>query len=187
MRVFIESQFSYCPLLWMFCSRRINRRINYTHERALRLVYDDYISSFEDLLRKDSTVSIHHRNVQKVAIEMYKIKYNVGPQLIDDLFCKKVLNTRSKASFHRANVRTVAYGEQSLRSFSPIVWDNMVPQSMKEIANIDDFKKCIKTWIPINCPCRLCKNYVPNVGFVTICDQLCRPRTSWGIWWGCHS
>ena len=58
------------------------------------------ISSFEDLLRKDSTVSIYHRNVQKVAIEMYKIKYNVGPQLIDDLFCKKALNTRSKASFH---------------------------------------------------------------------------------------
>ena len=49
-----------------------------------------------------------------------------------------------------------------LRSFGPIVWDNMVPQSMKEIANIDDFKKCIKTRIPINCP--LCKDYVPNLG-----------------------
>ena len=60
MRVFIESQFSYCPLLWMFCSRKISRRINYIHERALRLVYDDYMSSCEDLLRKDSTVSIHH-------------------------------------------------------------------------------------------------------------------------------
>ena len=139
MRVFIESQFSCCPLLWMFCFRKINRRINYIHERALRLVYDDYIPSFEDLLRKDSTVSIHHRNVQKVTIEMYKLKYNVGPQLIDDLFCKKALNTRSKASLHRPNVRTVAYGVQSLRSFGPIVWDNMVPQSMKEIANIDAF------------------------------------------------
>ena len=63
--------------------------------REHRLVYDEYISLFEDLLSKDSTVSIHHCNVQK----MYKIKYNVGPQLIDDLFCKKALNTRSKASF----------------------------------------------------------------------------------------
>ena len=41
MRVFIESQFSYCPLLWMFCSRKINRMMNYINERALRLVYDD--------------------------------------------------------------------------------------------------------------------------------------------------
>ena len=145
----------------MFCSRKINRKINCIHERASRLVYDDYISSCEDLIRKDITVSIHHRNVQKVAIEMYKIKYNVGPQLIDDLFCKKALNTRSKASFHRPNVRTVAYGEQYLRSFGPIVWDNMVHQSMEEIVNIDDFKKCIETWIPINCPCSLCKDYVP--------------------------
>ena len=95
----------------------------------------------------------------------------MGPQLIDDLFCKKALNTRSKASFHRPNVRTVAYGEQALRSFGPIVWDNMVPQIMNEIANIDDFKKCIRTWIPINCPCRLCKDYIPNLGLVTICDQ----------------
>ena len=83
----------------MFCSRMINRRINYIHERALRLVYDDYISSFEDLLRKDSTVSIHYRDVQKVAIEMYKIKYNVGPQLIDDLFCKNLRKQGTKHHF----------------------------------------------------------------------------------------
>ena len=38
MNAFIDSQFSYCPLLWMFCSRKINRKINYIHERALRLV-----------------------------------------------------------------------------------------------------------------------------------------------------
>ena len=38
LKTFIESQFSYCPLVWMFCSRKINRKINYIHERALRLV-----------------------------------------------------------------------------------------------------------------------------------------------------
>ena len=46
MTVFIESQFSYCLLIWMFCSRKMNRRI---HERAPRLVYDDYVSSFDEL------------------------------------------------------------------------------------------------------------------------------------------
>ena len=39
LKTFIESQFSYCPLIWMFCSRKLNRRINHIHERALRLVY----------------------------------------------------------------------------------------------------------------------------------------------------
>ena len=46
LKTFIESQFSYCPLVWMFCSRTMNRKINHIHERALRLVYQDYTSSF---------------------------------------------------------------------------------------------------------------------------------------------
>ena len=74
MKSFIESKFSYCPLIWMFCSRKMNRKIYHIHERALRLVYEDYVTSFEDLLIKDKSVSIHHRNIQKVAIEMFKVK-----------------------------------------------------------------------------------------------------------------
>ena len=61
MNAFIESQFSYCPLVWMFCSRDMNRKINRIHERALRMVYLDYTSSLDDLLRRDKTVSIHQR------------------------------------------------------------------------------------------------------------------------------
>ena len=64
-KAFIESQFSYCPLIWMFCSRKLNRKINFIHERALRLVFDDYTSTFEQLLRKDNSVIIHHRNIQQ--------------------------------------------------------------------------------------------------------------------------
>ena len=73
MKSFIESQFSYCPLLWMFCSRELNKKINHIHESGLRMVYKDYTSSFEDLLVKDESVCIHHRNIQKVAIEMFKV------------------------------------------------------------------------------------------------------------------
>ena len=50
LKTFIESQFSYCPLVWMFCSKTINKKINHIHERALRLVHNDYTSSFTDLL-----------------------------------------------------------------------------------------------------------------------------------------
>ena len=78
LKAFIESQFSYCPLIWMFCSRKINRKINHIHERALRMVYDDYISSFEQLLIRDNSVSIHHKNIQKVAIEMYKVVNSIS-------------------------------------------------------------------------------------------------------------
>ena len=72
LKTFIESQFSYCSLLWMFCSKRMNDKINHIHERGLRLIYNDYTASFNELLKKDKSVSIHHRNIHNVAIEMYK-------------------------------------------------------------------------------------------------------------------
>ena len=73
-KTFIESHLSYCPLVWMFCTRQMNRKINHIHERALRMVYDDYTSSFNELLKKDKAISIHQRNIHCVAIEMYKAK-----------------------------------------------------------------------------------------------------------------
>ena len=66
MKAFIESQFSYCPLIWMFHSRILNNRINKLHERTLRLVYNDQGSSSEQLLQRDNSFSIHDRNLQKI-------------------------------------------------------------------------------------------------------------------------
>ena len=68
LNAFIESQFSYCPLVWMFCSRNMNNKINRIHERSLRIIYNSYTSSFEDLLKKDNSMTIHQRNIHSVAI-----------------------------------------------------------------------------------------------------------------------
>ena len=73
LNAFITAQFSYAPVVWMFHSRKLNNRINYIHERALRLVYKDYTSSFDELLLKDNSFGIHHRNLQKLAIENCKL------------------------------------------------------------------------------------------------------------------
>ena len=63
MKSFVISQFSYCPLVWMFHSKHMNNRINHLHERALRIAYNDYLSSFQSLLEKDKSVTIHYRNI----------------------------------------------------------------------------------------------------------------------------
>ena len=41
MKSFIESQFSYCPLLWMFHDRDLNNKINRLYERTLRMTVLD--------------------------------------------------------------------------------------------------------------------------------------------------
>ena len=53
MEPFFESQSGYCPLIWMFCSRGANNKINHLHERVLTIIYRDNISTFEELLEKD--------------------------------------------------------------------------------------------------------------------------------------
>ena len=73
MNHFIASQFCYCPLVWMFLSRTLNNRINKIQERALRLAYKNEISlSFDDILKRDKLVSIHQKNLQILATEIYK-------------------------------------------------------------------------------------------------------------------
>ena len=71
---FFDSQFSYCPLVWMFCGRTRNNRINKLQERALRILYKNDQSTFQHLLNKDKSITIHVRNIQLLATEMYKAK-----------------------------------------------------------------------------------------------------------------
>ena len=119
MQAFFNSQFSYCPLVWMFHNRQINARINNLHYRALCMVYQDEISSFDELLQKDWSVRIHHRNLQFMAIEMYKVAKGIGPAFMQEIFEKHPnaftenvsVHTRFKSVFYNtANPKKVNSG-----------------------------------------------------------------------------
>ena len=85
----MESQFSYAPMVWMFHDRGLNNKINKLHERALRIVYRDDVSNFDELLKMDNSLTIHHRNIHTSAIEMFKCLRGIGPELLNDIFVKK--------------------------------------------------------------------------------------------------
>ena len=112
----IESQFSYCPLVWMFHSRKLNNRINKLHERVLRLVYKDPTLTFEQLLEKDISFTIHQRNIQKLAIEIYKVINNESLPIIDNIFppTSNPYNLRNKNPFHSFNVHSVHHGPETI-------------------------------------------------------------------------
>ena len=108
MKAFINSQFGYCPLVWMFHSRQLNNRINKIHERALRIVYNDFSSTFNELLLKDNSVSIDNRNIQALAIELYKIKNDISPEIMKDVFPLKEQDMYcSRFPFKTRNIRAL--------------------------------------------------------------------------------
>ena len=166
-KAFIESQFAYCPLVWFFHDREVNAKIDRLHERSLRLVYEDYNSTFEELLRKDNSVRIHNRNVQLLAIEMYKVKNAVSVDAVDHIFLENFNSgpkLRKQTEFSVPAVKSVYNGDCSLRYLGPVIW-NILPDYYKTLRSLKKFKEEIKNWIP-DCPCRLCKTYIQGVGFI---------------------
>ena len=120
MKTFILSHFGYCPLVWMFHSRKLNHRINRLHERALRITYKDDKSSFSELLVKDESFTVHERNIQTLAIELYKIVYGLSPKIMDFIL---PINSRDvfprESIFKTFNVKRVSWGTETLAHIGP--------------------------------------------------------------------
>ena len=86
---FINTQFKYAPLIWMFTSKNSLLKINKIHRRTLRVVYDDYSSTYEELLASHNDISIHQKHLKYVAIEVYKSLANMNPALMWPFFKNK--------------------------------------------------------------------------------------------------
>ena len=137
------------------------------HERALRLVYRSDNLNFQELLDLDNSVTIHQKNLQRLAIEMYKVKNNLAPVPMKNLFEERdiINNLRKETSWIVPKVRTVNYGTETVRCRGPKIWEAL-PSSLKNDKSIEEFKTKIKMWKNIDCTCRLCKTFVTNLGFL---------------------
>ena len=126
MKAFLASEFGYCPLVWMFQSRKLKSRINKLHERALRMVYQDYVSSFTELLEKDKPTTIYNRNIQLLATELFNVKNGLSPAFMNEIFvenAQQYYNLRKKNEFKRNKVKTVCNGTETLTFLGPRIWE----------------------------------------------------------------
>ena len=127
--------------------RTSNNKINRLHERCLRLIYNDKKSSFEDLLQKDGSVSIHHGNLRTLAVELFKVFKGLGPVIFAEAFPvgqQSQYNMRDYSYFAMPRAKTVNHGLESLSYIGAKLWDN-IPSDMKEIDSINEFKFIYKT------------------------------------------
>ena len=135
LKTFVESQFNYCPLIWMLHSRTLNKKIDRLYERALRIVYSDYKSSFDTLLEKGVSISIHHGNIQSLAIEIYKFLHGLSPAITGDiikLHQPPKYNLRTCQELYSRNPKTAGYHTEIISFLAPKIWA-IVPQNIKKL------------------------------------------------------
>ena len=150
----------------MFINRRTNQKINRLQERSLRILYQDNISTFEELLRKYNYVTVHTRNLQLLATEMCKVHKNISQNFICDIFPKSdvAYNSRNNKDFVIPLFNSVFWGSETLRIMGPKIW-NLLSLEIEETNNLELFTSKIKLWKPQDFPCRLCQTFLPGIGF----------------------
>ena len=107
-----------------------------------------------------------------LTIEMYKLRNNLSLNFITCLFPRKEYsyNMRNCQDFIRPNPKTVHWGTESLINLGPMIWD-IIPTNIKSLPTLKSFIQSIKQWDPKHCPCRLCKIYIRDLGFLWSCDM----------------
>ena len=105
-------------------------------------MYNHNISSFQELLKKYKSFCINHRNIQSLAIELFKVKSNLSSRIICDIFETRNLgyNLRSQTDFLRTFVNTSSFGLSSLKYLAAKIWD-IIPYKIKSVGNLKLFKK----------------------------------------------
>ena len=100
---------------------------------------------------------------------MYKIKHDLSERCLKDLFSAvdRNYNLCSQYDFRVPGINTVFYGANSIKYFGSVIW-NSLPNYLRTICDFDLFKTAMQRWKPVDCRCRLCKNYLDGLGFITV-------------------
>ena len=120
------------------------------------------------MLQKDHSLTIHHRNIQRLAIELYKIKENLSNKIMSNIFPPRLItfNFRTQSDFFRNSVNSNKCGLNSIRFLASNIWQ-MVPMEINNLS-LEDFKNKIRRRESDGCGCKLCKDYVSNLGCVSL-------------------
>ena len=156
---FIRSNFNYCPLVWHFCSKTSTVKMEKLQYRALRLVFNDFESSYETLLERVNMPSLHVSRIRLIATESFKILHKMTPLYLQDLLSYK----NSAYTFRYDNlvdvprVRTTKYGKSTFRYEAAQVW-NSLPNELRKVEDFREFRRLVDTWSGAACKCSLCKS-----------------------------
>ena len=120
---YFYSSFNYCPLVWMFSSTKSLNKVESLQKRALRFLYEDYISSYEELLQKVGKETLEVNRLRSLCIEIYKVTNNINPTYMNGIFklrkINRALRSNYKLNLDVSTINQVSFGGKNLRYYVP--------------------------------------------------------------------
>ena len=121
---------SYAVPSWHFCSKNSLSKIENIQKRALRFSLNDCESDYKTLLKKSNKCTMKVRRLRTLAIETFKTLNDLNPAFMKNLLAKQEVSQRRKNKLEIPNRSTVKYGDKSIRSLGPHIW-NGLPEEIK--------------------------------------------------------
>ena len=166
---YIISNFDYCPLVWHFLLLNPWTKLKVFKKKALRLLYDDYSISYEDLLEKAGKVKTSVNRLRNLCVEIYKTINKLNPEFMNNIFKvkenKRLVREQYKLNLETPEWNQVTFGTKILKVYGPKVW-NSLPFHIKTSENLIQFKSLIKNWNDNSCSCAVCTKWVVSYSLV---------------------
>ena len=135
--------------VWHFCSKSL-KKIEKIQELALRILYKDSISDYNQLLNKSSKASMEVKRLRNLALEIFKTLNHRNPEYMKEIFYKTANLTHRPFNIKVSQNNTIKYGNKSLRSWGPHIW-NSLPKQIKEETKYNKFKNYIDEGFVAKC------------------------------------
>ena len=159
---FVYSNFNYAPLVWHFSSQKSQNKIEKIQERCLRILLNDFLSSYKTLLEKSGQPTMEVKRLRILAIEIYKTLNNLNPDFMRELFHYSPYATYKKHNLQVHHRRTVKFGNNSIKALGSHIW-NSLPEYIKEMSSNSKFRELIKTWDGPQCKWYLCSKQLQKL------------------------
>ena len=154
---FVLSNFQYCDVVWHFCSKESQIKLEKLHRRALRVVLNDFTCSYAELLESINRPSLYVSRLKSIVTEVFKTINGLNPSFMNDMFVNNDINyeLRDPSKLIQPRVRSDKYGKCSLRYHGAKLWNDL-PVEIKCTENLTEFKGLIQSWTGPSCSCSHC-------------------------------
>ena len=155
---FIDSQFNYAPLPWMFCRKTLYSKITKIYHKTLNVICESN-DTYENLLLQSSKVSVHQRHLRFLMAEIYKSISKLDPEFMWSYFTHKDMpfHLRKGPILDLPKTYSFYYGTNAIHFSGSLIWNNL-PADVKPSDSLFEFKNEIKDIGDIDCECLICRD-----------------------------